>query len=85
MEDKSGFWLTSHQICPECGRAIIDLLVTATRLGAPGFLGAEPPFISGVFRVFPKGNARPVPPEVTESYADDFREACLVLADSARS
>ena len=34
---------------------------------------------------YPKGVARPVPPEVEKEFADDFREACLVFADSQKA
>jgi hypothetical protein len=37
------------------------------------------------WRIWPRGASRPVPPEVPESYAGNFREACLVLPNSANA
>ena len=34
---------------------------------------------------YPKGTARPIPPEVPSEFADDFREACLVIGDSEKA
>ena len=34
---------------------------------------------------YPKGTARPIPPGVDEEFADDFREACLVIGDSEKA
>ena len=34
---------------------------------------------------YPKGTARPVPPEVEEKFESDFREACLVIGDSEKA
>ena len=35
--------------------------------------------------VYPKGTARPVPPEVEAEFANDFKEACLVIGDSEKA
>ena len=35
--------------------------------------------------VYPKGTARPVPVEVEKEFANDFREACLVIGDSEKA
>ena len=35
--------------------------------------------------VYPKATARPVPPEVEAEFANDFREACLVIGDSEKA
>ena len=34
---------------------------------------------------YPQGVTRPVPPEVEKEFADDFREACLVIDDSRKA
>ena len=34
---------------------------------------------------YPKGTARPVPVEVEDEFANDFREACLVIGDSEKA
>lgn len=37
------------------------------------------------YMIWPKGVARsPLPPEVPEKYAEDYKEACLILADSPK-
>ena len=35
--------------------------------------------------VYPKGSTRPVPVEVEKEFANDFREACLVIGDSEKA
>lgn len=64
--------------CPNCSRWIIKLLRWTK--GAPE--GEGPDFS---VQAHPRGNSRPVPPEVDERYAADFREASLVLADSPKA
>jgi hypothetical protein len=70
-------WRYSTQICPACGQAIIVLFrMHATPLG----------YVNQPIQVWPKGIARaPLPSEVPEKYAADYREACNVLADSAKA
>lgn len=63
----------SHQICPECSGVIVKLKITA------------PNGVLEEFIAFPKGTTRPVPPEVIDPYRVDFREAAVVLADSAKA
>jgi hypothetical protein len=42
--------------------------------------------INRKIHVWPKGVARaPVPPEVPQEIAEDYKESCLVLADSAKA
>jgi len=66
----------------QCGRVIISLLeqkwLTTT---SRGYYGPE------VERqVWPKGVARaPLPAEVPEKYANDYREPCLISADSPKA
>jgi hypothetical protein len=62
--------------CPACKQSIIFLI----RL-APG----EPPSRQWM-QIWPKGVGRsPLPPEVPEEFATDYREACLVLNDSPKA
>ena len=35
--------------------------------------------------VYPKATVRPIPPEVDEEFARDYREACLVIGDSGKA
>ncbi|MCK6588754.1 MAG: DUF4145 domain-containing protein, partial [Polyangiaceae bacterium] len=56
-------------VCPACNRRIIEFDI-AGRWSL----------------VWPKGVARsPLPPEVPEEYSQEYREACLVLADSPKA
>ena len=63
-----------YQICANCVRIIIDLaLVNGDN-------------IEDRTRVWPKGSGRaPAPPEVPPEIAQDYTEACLVIADSAKA
>ena len=70
-EARFGFRTT---VCPEC-RKLICALRQADREGV-----YKPPTI-----VYPKATTRPVPVEVEEKFASDFREACLVIADSEKA
>lgn len=69
------FWIPSHQMCPECKDSIIRL-----RLIIPGDTAASKEWVA-----FPKGTARPIPPEVTDPYKSDFAEASLILNDSPKA
>jgi len=74
-EDQDGPWRYKATICPACERFTIYLL-----LGIHLELGHQ------TIQVWPKGIARsPLPREVTEPFATDYREACNVLADSAKA
>ena len=67
-------WRTAHVICPSCNEIIIYLLRSA---GWHSFLKRL---------VYPKTISRaPISPEVPELFANDYREACLVLSDSAKA
>ena len=68
---KAAFYFVST-LCPECKQFIFRL--------ERHFSGQLTKTI-----VYPKGTARPVPPEVEEKFADDFREACLVIGDSEKA
>src|SRR4029077_4370644 len=66
-------WKIAATKCSACERSILRLR---------GIQGETVPFD---FMVWPRGAARPVAPEVPESYAGDFREACVVLSDSTNA
>ena len=66
------FWI-EKVICPACDKFIITL-VSELHSGEHRDL------------IWPKAPSRsPVPPEVPEEFAADYREACLVLADSPKA
>ncbi len=76
-KDRDGFWDVWHTRCPSCGHATIWLRVISP---------TDFKTVLKEFQVWPKGSARaPVPAEVLEEFAADYREACLVLSDSAKA
>ena len=75
LKDAYVMWGAQHMICPACKHAIIFLHKSS--------LGGTP---MGQRLVEPKGIARPpLPAEVPARFANDYREACLVLADSPKA
>ena len=71
--DSEASWKLGHTTCSACDRFIFDL--TGENEGGE----------SGEWRIWPRAATRPIPPEVPERYAKDFREACLVLPDSTNA
>jgi hypothetical protein len=77
--DKDGTWGVKRRKCPACERFVLSLI--------------RGPWLNGQFarideeRLFrPKQSLRaPAPPEVPKDLADDYSEACLVLADSPKA
>jgi len=75
-QDPDGHWRIAYTTCSSCSRRVISLYLHT----APG--GG----IKKELQVWPRGTARaPVPPEVPQAFAEDYREACLVLPDSAKA
>jgi hypothetical protein len=82
-------WSLSWQACPACGKAIIKLLSRLKRsLVRPAVFTPEP---FGKYNIVerliePKAISRsPLPKEVPEPFANDYKEACLILADSPKA
>jgi hypothetical protein len=71
----SGTWREFFQRCPECGELMIWLERSSSDLNGR----------VARFRVYPQGNSRPIPAEVTKPYREDFHEACLVLMASPKA
>jgi Domain of unknown function (DUF4145) len=70
-------WYCGIQSCPECNGTIVGLGADHER-DAAKTMAAQ--------LVFPRTTARPrLPVEVTEPFASDYREACLVFADSPKA
>ena len=68
--DAVGRWSVKVVLCPACNMNIVYLLIQG---------GSE-------IMVLPKGVSRsPLPQEVPEKYAVDYKEACLVLSDSPKA
>ncbi len=86
--DSDGYWAIEKYLCPNpnCRKRIFylvsgDSVPTAT----PGMF-VDPSKISTRILVRPKGTSRPpVPPEVPREFAEDYKEACLVLPESAKA
>src|SRR5438093_10559801 len=75
QEDTDGFWWTEYTTCPTCQKLIMKLVHTTKDRATS---------TESLFR--PKAMARtPLPPEIPELFAADYREACLVLADSPKA
>ena len=76
--DKIASWYLMHTTCPMCERLIVKLLAHNVAVeGASGIPDQE-------IVVFPRrSNSRPpCPPEVPESIAKRYNQACLILQDS---
>ena len=74
IEDAIGGWAIRYTECPGCKKIVIKLV----QFRGPREVGES--------FVRPKAPARaPLPPDVPEEFAADYREACLVLADSAKA
>ena len=67
-------WYITHQRCPECFKSIVYL--SCSDNGGPDI----PRFLA-----YPRASTRPVPPEVTDPYRQDFVEACTVLPFSPKA
>jgi hypothetical protein len=77
LADTEAYWNYRCTKCPACGGAVI--LLRAAYKTSPSVLVRE-------LMVWPKGIARaPLPREVTDPFASDYREACNVLAESAKA
>jgi hypothetical protein len=82
-EDKYSSWALLKRVCPECGRYILSLLENYER----HIKGVNTTYLSNrEFLCYPKAPSRtPLPQEVPENFACDYREACLTLVDSPKA
>jgi hypothetical protein len=84
--DADGGWLLSHTTCPACNRLVINLLNGPPIVDARSKLLATVSVVHQTIMVHPKGATRaPCPKEVPNQIAEDYKEACLVLADSPKA
>jgi len=82
-EDGDGMWYTARCKCPNCQRFVIRLEKNL-RLDGVGRLIPGSADVSILIR--PKGITRtPLSGEVPEDFTFDYKEACLVLADSPKA
>src|SRR6266511_3748147 len=83
-QDRDGGWAVEYMKCPNpsCERLIVQLAegepISTSR-------GLKLHLVRTRTLVRPRGANRPAPPEVPKVYADEYREACLVLADSPKA
>jgi hypothetical protein len=78
--DKYSQWDLYKRRCPECGRFILSLYQKFDRTASGHYLKQRE------FLCYPKAPSRaPLPTEVPKEYADDYKEACLTLADSPKA
>ena len=76
LEDK--FYVVAHTVCPTCKRVTISVSQNVHTQAGPA--------VDSETMVWPRQMARsPLPPEVADPFAADYREACLVLADSPKA
>lgn len=71
--------------CPECNKIICSLIEGKSLLGPTGeFIRFERVDKATLFR--PRASNRPpVPPQVPKNFAEDYKEACIVLSDSPKA
>jgi Domain of unknown function (DUF4145) len=85
--DSEGQWIIAQRTCPTCKKLIFHI-GTVNLNGAFPRGQQNPPIVSGNSSVMvrPKTVARvAVSPDVPNDIAKDYREACLVLADSPKA
>ena len=83
-DDPDGRWAAVPYICPACTRIVVELVCAEEITGAGAglhFSGVKKQFLG-----YPRTPRRPpAPPEVQSEFADDYREAALVLVDSPKA
>jgi len=79
-------WRLLHESCPACGKIILTI-----QSGTPSFMltpttPPDSPHIKQQFLAYPRTALRPpCPAAVPALFADDYKEACLVLSDSPKA
>jgi hypothetical protein len=74
--DDKKHWMIRYCECPECHRTVVQ---SGTSLLSVNH-------VRDFILVYPKGVSRaPLDPDVPDKYAGDYRESCLVLADSPKA
>lgn len=84
--DVEGKYDVITRVCPSCKKCILELEQYRI-VPSPG-MGKTVPVKQVITRMFfrPKGSNRPTcPTEVPTGLAEDYKEACLVLADSPKA
>ena len=90
-DDVDSSWVLTRRHCPACRHFIFafengnfaNIPPTQTQQGMQGHRIKN---VARTFQAWPKGVSRaPMPKEVPPAIANDYREACLVLADSPKA
>ena len=82
--DPEGAWALLSRVCPACKKAIFELCCCHKVTGS----GKGVHIAATKYRYLarPKIVGRPAPPpEVPDQFAEDYKEACLVIADSPKA
>ena len=86
-KDIDGPWAVLSRKCLSCNRLIFNLARSGSRyIDITGVV--RPAFDNPTYEILihPRGtNRSPIPSEVPREFAEDYREACLVLADSPKA
>ncbi len=78
-------WGIQHMLCPACDQLILYLLK------GEGLKGSNGQYVDTIinaqhYLVWPKARNRPPRPiEVPQEFAEDYNEACMVVADSPKA
>ena len=89
--DPDGHWWIEKVWCPNpvCGRVILSVINCESTQFDSKYPQSRSPMPAGderIVHVRPKTTNRPpVPVEVPDDFTEDYREACLVLADSPKA
>jgi hypothetical protein len=86
VKDRESFWGIASTICAACNRAVLTRGTMYALKDGRGLEHHEP--VPGAFTtlVYPKGVSRvALPAEIPEEFAADYKEACLVFADSEKA
>ena len=75
LKDRDGSWSVKSMKCPACDRSTI-ILRRQWRTASPG---GDPENHDVAIMAWPRGVARPLPPEVSKDFVADYQEAGLVL------
>lgn len=76
-DDAESSWRVHHETCPTCNKIIVRLFAFNKGVGS---------VVKKQLLVYPKSFSRdPVSKDVPEKFADDYKEACLVLTDSPKA
>ena len=85
--DADCYWWLERTTCPACGKFILNLVSSwSASKSSDQAQSLIPSDVEHVTAIRPRGTNRPpVPVEVSEEFAEDYREACLVIADSPKA